>query len=253
MKINLLGSGYMGKQICSLFVILGYDVIIWQNSAENLDDFINTEINKLKKVFNISPSGTFKIEKNLDNLEKNFTIETLADDLNIKKSIISKLKFKDNIFSNTSSLSAQDLGNNINILHFMNPITTPIIEIYKTQNYTNPDFDKIIKSLKNLSYNIIEVKNVPGFLVNRILFKNISYFFYLLENEKNNIEDLRKIYKNIFNNDPIKIVNMIGLDTCLNILRNLNKSDKSIYVSKLITESVNKNVLGYKNKKLLKV
>ena len=41
---------------------------------------------------------------------------------------------------------------------------------------------------------------------------------------------------------------MIGLDTCLNIIRNLNKSDKSIYVSKLITESVNKNVLGYKNK-----
>ena len=253
MKINLLGSGYMGKQICSLFVILGYDVIIWQNSVENLDNFINTEINKLKKVFNINPSGTFKIEKKLDNLEKNFTIETLSEDLNIKKNIISKLKFKDNIFSNTSSLSAQDLGNNINILHFMNPITTPIIEIYKTQNYTNPDFDKIIKSLKNLSYNIIEVKNVPGFLVNRILFKNISYFFYLLENEKNNIEDLRKIYKNIFNNDPIKIVNMIGLDTCLNILRNLNKSDKSIYVSKLITESVNNNVLGYKNKKLLKV
>ena len=38
MKINLLGSGYMGKQICSLFVILGYDVVIWQNSTENLDD-----------------------------------------------------------------------------------------------------------------------------------------------------------------------------------------------------------------------
>ena len=253
MKINLLGSGYMGKQICSLFVILGYDVVIWQNSSENLDDLLKNEIKKLQNVYNISSSGSYKIEKNLNNLEKNFTIETLAEDLNIKKNIISKLKFKDNIFSNTSSLSAQDLGNNINILHFMNPITTPIIEIYKTQNYTNPDFDKIIKSLKNLSYNIIEVKNVPGFLVNRILFKNISYFFYLLENEKNNIEDLRKIYKNIFNNDPIKIVNMIGLDTCLNILRNLNKSDKSIYVSKLITESVNKNVLGYKNKKLLKV
>ena len=44
MKINLLGSGYMGKQICSLFVILGYDVVIWQNSTENLDDFLKNEI-----------------------------------------------------------------------------------------------------------------------------------------------------------------------------------------------------------------
>ena len=64
---------------------------------------------------------------------------------------------------------------------------------------------------------------------------------------------LRKIYKNIFNNDPVKIVNMIGLDTCLNILKNLNKSDKSFYVSKLISDSVKNNVLGYKNKKLFKI
>ena len=74
-----------------------------------------------------------------------------------------------------------------------------------------------------------------------------------MECEKNNIGDLRKIYKNIFNNDPVKIVNMIGLDTCLNILKNLNKSDKSFYVSKLISDSVKNNVLGYKNKKLFKI
>ena len=46
---------------------------------------------------------------------------------------------------------------------------------------------------------------------------------------------------------------MIGLDTCLNILKNLNKSDKSFYVSKLISDSVKNNVLGYKNKKLFKI
>ncbi len=253
MKINLLGSGYMGKQICSLFVILGYDVIIWQNSTENLDELLRNEIKKLEKSFNITSSGTYKIERNLNLLNNNFTIETLTENLNIKKKIISKLKFKDNIFSNTSSISASKLGNNINILHFMNPITTPIVEVYKTKFYNKSDLDTIIKSLVNLSYNIIEVQNIPGFLVNRILFKNISYFFYLLENEKNNINDLRKIYKNIFNNDPIKIINMIGLDTSLNILINLNKFDKSFYVSKLIAESVKKNVLGYKNKKLFKV
>ncbi len=94
MKINLLGSGYMGKQICSLFVILGYDVVIWQNSTENLDDFLKNEIKKLEKVYNITSSGNYKIEKNLNNLEKNFTIETLTEDLNIKQNIISKLKFK---------------------------------------------------------------------------------------------------------------------------------------------------------------
>jgi 3-hydroxyacyl-CoA dehydrogenase len=253
MKINLLGSGYMGKQICSLFVTLGYDVTMWQNSEENLDNLIKNEIRKLEKIYNITSSGDYKIEMDLNKFDKNFTIETLTEDINIKKNIISKLKYDENIFSNTSSLSANKLGGNINIMHFMNPITVPIVEIYRTEHHNKSDLGEVINSLKKISYDIIDVKDIPGFLVNRILFKNISYFFYLLENENIDVSNLRKIYKNIFNNDPIKIVNMIGLDTCLNILINLNKSDRSFYVSKLISESVKKNILGYKNKKLFKI
>jgi len=173
MKINLLGSGYMGKQICSLFVILGYDVIIWQNSLENLDDLLKNEIQKLEKTFNITSSGSYKIEKNLDQLNNHFTIETLTEDLNIKKNIISQLKFKENIFSNTSSISASDLGKNINILHFMNPITTPIVEIYKTED--------IYKSLKNISVR-----------------KNIIFLLEVKAKRKLLIELINKINKNKF-------------------------------------------------------
>ena len=253
MKINVLGSGYMGKQICSLFVALGFDVILWRNSPENLDDLLNNEIKKIEKFFNLSHQGKFFIEDNLENLDSNFTIESITEDINIKKSVISKLKYNKNIYSNTSSLSANLLGNNINILHFMNPITIPIIELYESRTCIKADLEKVIRSLEAISYNIIRVQNTPGFLVNRILFKNISYFFYLLEKEKIKIDDLKKIYKNLFNIDPIKIVNMIGLDTCLNILINLNKSDNNFYVPDSIKKSVKSKILGYKNKKLFRV
>ena len=46
MKINVLGSGYMGKQICSLFVNMGYEVIIWQNSDQNLDELMSAWYDK---------------------------------------------------------------------------------------------------------------------------------------------------------------------------------------------------------------
>ena len=46
---------------------------------------------------------------------------------------------------------------------------------------------------------------------------------------------------------------MIGLDTCLSILENLNKKDKDFYVPKLLKDSVKNNILGFKNKKLLKI
>ena len=32
MKINVIGSGSMGKQITSLLVLMGFDVFLWHNS-----------------------------------------------------------------------------------------------------------------------------------------------------------------------------------------------------------------------------
>ena len=49
------------------------------------------------------------------------------------------------------------------------------------------------------------------------------------------------------------MVNMIGIDTSLSILENLNKHDKNTYVPKILSENVKKGILGYKNKKILKL
>ena len=54
-------------------------------------------------------------------------------------------------------------------------------------------------------------------------------------------------------NDPLKIVNMIGVDTCLDILINLNRFDESFYVPNCLEVAVKNNILGYKNKKIFKI
>ena len=131
MKINVLGSGHMGKQICSLFVVLGHEVKIWQNSSENLDVFIDREINKIEKQFILKSTGKYSTINNLKDLDENFTIESVTEDVLIKQKIIGQLNFKKNIFSNTSSLILSEIGENINGFHFMNPITLPLIELCK--------------------------------------------------------------------------------------------------------------------------
>ena len=254
MKINVLGTGHMGKQICSLFVVLGHTVKIWHKSQKNLVNAIQNEVSKIEKHLNIKSKGEFFITDNVKDFENNITIETVKEDLDIKKEILSKLSFNDNIFSNTSSLKLSQIGDNINGLHFMNPVTIPLIELCKKKNYSNDLLNELILSFKKNSYNIIEVKDNSGFLVNRILFKEISYFFYLYEIEKISILDLRKIHKILIKNmDPLKVVNMIGLDTCLSILENLNKENKDIYVPDILRVSVKNGILGYKNKKILKI
>ena len=254
MKINVLGSGYMGKQICSLFVALGHSVNLWQNTDEKLDHILKAEIQKLNKYFDIKNNGTFSVTNDISNLGENLTIETVKEDLKVKKEIISKLKFKNNIFSNTSSLKLSEIGENINGFHFMNPITIPLVELCKKGKYSEDLLKELLDSLIKQSYEIINVTDKPGFIVNNILFKEISYFFYLYEIEKKTITDLKKIYKVLLkNSDPIKIVNMIGIDTSLSILENLKKYDKNIYVPNVLKESVKNSVLGFKNKKLLKL
>ena len=102
MRINVIGSGHMGKQICSLFDVLGYDVLIWQNTKENLEKPLNDQIKRIEKNLNIKSTGSFKVENNLIKFENHFTIETVKENVNIKKKILSSLNFNENLFSNTS-------------------------------------------------------------------------------------------------------------------------------------------------------
>ena len=147
MKINVLGSGYMGKQICSLFVVLGHSVNLWQNTNEKLDHILKAEIQKLNKYFDLDNNGTFSVVNDISNLEENLTIETVKEDLKVKKEIISKLKFKNNIFSNTSSLKLSEIGENINGFHFMNPITIPLVELCKKGKYSEDLLRELLDSL----------------------------------------------------------------------------------------------------------
>ena len=254
MRINVIGSGYMGKQITSLLTILGFDVLIWQKKDGNLPNLINTEIRKLEKILKIKSKGSFKIVNELQQLENFITIETVIEDLEIKRKVFDALNFKENLFSNTSSIQLSNIKKNINGFHFMNPISMKIIEVCKVAEYNETNLNILINELKKASYELIEVADTPGYIVNKILFKEISFFFHLIEVEKYNSNNINKIYiDRLKHPDPIKIVNLIGVDTCLQILINLNKFDSQYYVPKILNDAVKKNILGYKNKKIFKI
>lgn len=254
-KINILGSGYMGKQIASLFTLIGFEVFIWYNRKEaNLVDNLDYEVKKLEKILKLKNTGKINIIEQINELEENLTIETVKEDIDIKKNVINNLKYKKNIFSNTSSLKLSDIGQNINGFHFMNPISMKYIEICEKNNYSKEDLKIVIEKLKEISYQVINVQDTPGFLINKIIFKDISYFFYLIEKDNFNKKNTLDVYKNKLNrNDPVRLINIIGVDTSLAILKNLNNYDKSFYVPQTLQQAVSKNILGFKNKKLFKL
>lgn len=254
MRVNVIGSGYMGKQISALFRLIGFDVLIWNYHNQDLSTQIDFETRKLEKILKIKAVGSSKFENNLSKFENNFTLETVTENLDIKKKIILDLNYKENIYSNTSSLKLSSIGEHVNGFHFMNPVTTKFIEICKRKSFSEDLLFLVIEKLNKLSYQSINVQDTPGFLINKILFKDISYFFYLIEIEKFDISEINKFYESdIKKVNPVKLVNIIGVDTSLYILENLKKHDKTFYIPELLKLALKKNILGNKNKKIFKI
>ena len=244
----------MGKQISSLLGLIGFDVLVWDYNNDDSINQIARETKKLEKLLKVKATGTISLEKDLNKFENNFTIETVKENLDIKKRIIASLNYKENIYSNTSSIKLSEIGEYVNGFHFMNPVTTKFIEVCKRNSFSEDFLSLVVNKLTELSYNVINVQDTPGFLINKVIFREISYFFYLIEVEKFNIDDINLFYQSELRNiNPIKLINIIGTDTSLYILENLHKHDKSFYIPELLKSAIKNNILGNKNKKIFKI
>ena len=73
MRGNVLGSGYMVKQIASLLKLIGFDVLIWENNDSDLENQLIKETTKIEKILKLNSEGSIKIEKNLSKFENFFT------------------------------------------------------------------------------------------------------------------------------------------------------------------------------------
>lgn len=146
----------------------------------------------------------------------------MNEDLVLKKEIIENLKKKGNtIFSNSSSLGAKDLA--CNFIHFFNPISIKLIEIYGL-NINEFDF---LKDLKDFGFYIIHSKGNRGSLANLLLFNEISSFFKIIETYNYNIQDCQLVYDLLYEKrNLLNIIDTIGIELCDEICRNLKEEEK---------------------------
>ena len=106
-KFNIIGFGKMGIQIASLLMTMGYEVNIFTKNFTSKEKKFKITNKIFEKYLKIKQSGKFQIFKEIVDLPKNHTIETLVEDIDIKKNILSKIQydFKDILlFTNTSSI-----------------------------------------------------------------------------------------------------------------------------------------------------
>jgi 3-hydroxyacyl-CoA dehydrogenase len=252
MTVNVLGYGVMARQIAALFYLGGFNVVIWNHRQVQEGEF-SRHINLLKRYINAEGAeGTIKFTYDLDKLEEAVTIECIIEDLKEKKKLYAALSKKNArpYFTNSSSYSPQEIGEQVNGFHFFNPVTTKLVELFTRDKSVIEQIRPLITFLEGIGFEVIPVHHNRGYIGNFILFHEISSLFKLIEKHGYSAESTMRVYNKIYNNshDVFTVIDHIGIDVVYKILINLREMDESFYVPSCLKTALEKNVLGKKNK-----
>lgn len=248
-RIVVIGAGQMGSGIAQVAAETGYRVILndvapdfVQNGMSRIDKALSSKVQKgkideeKKRGILARIQGTVTYDEARD---AHVIIEAVFEDAEVKAKIFSALDEicrPETIFAtNTSSIPITRLAASVRRadrfigIHFFNPPQVmrlvEIIPGLKTSPETVLQARQFIDSLKKES---VLVKDVPGFLVNRInAALRLEAYNCLLEGVAS-VEDIDKALKLALGHPmgPFELADFVGLDIGLNVLKTLHDGYK---------------------------
>lgn len=252
-SINIIGFGLMGKQIATLFYLMGFHVNVYTSKNNHKKD-LNRQVKLLNRVLHQDEHGQIEFYNEIKSLPNTITIESVKEDLLLKKEIYNQVRLNNTCeyFSNTSSYIPTEIAEDVNGLHFFNPIHLKLVEVYLTKKASDA-INVITQRLIKTGFNILEVNENRGYIGNFILFHEISSILKLIDKHNYNSGEILSVYEILYGKrDVFAIIDIIGVDTTYQILNNLKEIDDGIYVPEFLNNAIKANILGKKNKTSIK-
>jgi enoyl-CoA hydratase/3-hydroxyacyl-CoA dehydrogenase len=234
-KVAVIGAGTMGSGITQAAAQAGYQVAM----MDTTDEFVNKGMDKIKKFLDKGVSkGKVKpeqVEKTLSKITTTtevktavegaeLVIEAVFEDLEIKKKLFEELKehaLPDAIIaSNTSSLGINKMAEytikpeKFGGLHFFNPAAiNKLIEVVRGEKTDADTFDTLMNFSRRLGKIPLEIKDSPGFAVNRFFVPFLNESCRLLEEGVANIATIDEAAKRGFKigMGPFQLMNFTGI------------------------------------------
>ncbi|WP_026884186.1 3-hydroxybutyryl-CoA dehydrogenase [Clostridium akagii] len=273
-KVCVLGAGTMGAGIAQTFAAKGFEVVLRDIKDEFVDRGLKTIdknltrlVSKEKITEEVKAEILTRITGTVDLNEAadcDLVVEAAVEIMKIKKEIFVEL---DNICkpeailaSNTSSLSITEVAaatkrpDKVIGMHFFNPAPVmKLVEVIRGMATSDETFEAV----KNISTEIgkepVEVKEAPGFVVNRILIPMINEAIGIFSEGVASAEDIDTAMKLGANHPmgPLALGDLIGLDVCLAIMDVLysETGDTKYRAHTLLRKYVRAGWLGRKSKK----
>jgi 3-hydroxybutyryl-CoA dehydrogenase len=162
-------------------------------------------------------------------------IEAIAENIDLKLKVFKELDGSCPahaiLCSNTSSISITRIAaatkrpDKVAGMHFMNPVPLmKLVEGIRGLQTSDDTFTQVAALAEKLGKTFVEVKDMPGFAVNRILMPMINEAVYTLHEGIASVEDIDQSMKLGTNQPmgPLTLADFIGLDTCLAIMNVLH-------------------------------
>ena len=270
--IGVLGAGQMGGGIAQVASQAGYGVLLADTSKDVAEKGRLRIANQLKKLVEkgkIQDADAQKIMSGIHAVDgiKDFkgcelVIEAVAENAQLKFQIFKQLDEicpKEAVLAtNTSSISVSAIAaqtkrpEKIVGMHFMNPV--PLMKLIEGIRGLQTS-DETYKTVKTVSEKmgkvVVEVKDMPGFAVNRILIPMLNEAITVLNEGIASVEDIDAAMKLGTNQPmgPLTLADFIGLDTVLAIMEVLYQGlgDPKYRPSPLLRQYVSAGWLGKKS------
>lgn len=269
--VGIIGAGQMGSGIAHVCAVAGYDVLIHDQSAEQLEKAIATvngnmarqvshgkleEAAREKAMAHIRPALRMEDLSSVD-----LAIEAATEDETVKRKIFAQLCPNLNpeaiLATNTSSISITRLAATTDRperfigIHFMNPVPVmKLVELIRGIATENTTFESAREFVTSLDKTLTVSEDFPAFIVNRILLPMINEAIYVLYEGVGSVDAIDTAMKLGANHPmgPLQLADFIGLDTCLSIMQVLHDglADSKYRPCPLLVKYVEAGWLGRK-------
>ncbi|MFZ8790183.1 MAG: 3-hydroxyacyl-CoA dehydrogenase/enoyl-CoA hydratase family protein [Acidilobaceae archaeon] len=219
---TVVGAGTMGHGIAELAAIAGFKVYIadvymdilrgaldrirWSLSKLSergvLREPVDTVISRITPVISVNPDGSWSQDLASVLTQSQFMVEAIPEKLELKQSLF---EFADRyapqdaiLATNTSSLPITEIAKptrrpeRVVGMHFFNPpVLMPLVEVIRGASTS----DEVVRVTVEVSRRfgktpVVANKDVPGFIVNRILGRLMNTACYMVERGLATVEDV---------------------------------------------------------------
>src|SRR5581483_12000240 len=236
-RIAVIGAGQMGPQIAMLAALGGYAAALHDISEVQMERAFAENRRRLEKQVLRGKLAAEEMEAALGRLRPAMTLEEAAGAADfVIEAVVERLEEKRKVFANLDSIcpahailatNSSYIGNSrlaavtrrpekvINMHFFFPPLVMRLVEVVKGEKTSEETVGVTADLARRMGREpVVLRKELPGFLVNRILRAIQSEAYYLLENGVAGFADIDKAVELGLNfpMGPFKLADFSGLD-----------------------------------------